>query len=279
MIAARVAPAAAALQQRRARVAAAPAAHGRRAVVVRVTPDNKGPQAGDKPTKDLTDVDAPSSLRDVGDVVREAMPRMEAAFQAPLLLPTFSRRREVFAGRLAMLGFAAACAWEIMTPDHLGLMGTTAALSGWSIPTVKLLYGTFVAHGVVGLLWPGSPTYDPANTRDYMRRPKGPPSDAVSPFGHPAKFFGISPNWGFTKKNELFNGRLAMLGFAAALVNEMKTGFGPIGQVAWWMGAVQPADDFYRTVGMMLLGFAAVATGLSYVAGHSGTITGEEDIY
>ena len=33
------------------------------------------------------------------------------------------------------------------------------------------------------------------------------------------------------QKNELLHGRLAMLGFFAALVNEASTGLGPIGQV------------------------------------------------
>lgn len=43
-------------------------------------------------------------------------------------------------------------------------------------------------------------------------RPDGPPTRAVSPFGHPFKFLGVSPyTWGFTKKNELLVGRLAML--------------------------------------------------------------------
>jgi hypothetical protein len=38
---------------------------------------------------------------------------MAPAFEAPLLLPTFSRRREIFAGRLAIVGFAAVAAWEV----------------------------------------------------------------------------------------------------------------------------------------------------------------------
>lgn len=49
----------------------------------------------------------------MGAAAREATPHNAPAFQAPKLLPTFSRRREVFAGRWAMLGFAAACAWEV----------------------------------------------------------------------------------------------------------------------------------------------------------------------
>lgn len=31
------------------------------------------------------------------------------------------------------------------------------------------------------------------------RRPDGPPNLAINPFTHPAKFFGCSPHWGFTK--------------------------------------------------------------------------------
>jgi hypothetical protein len=55
----------------------------------------------------------PTSLKDVGPAIREAAPVMAPAFEAPLLLPTFSRRREIFAGRLAIVGFASVAAWEV----------------------------------------------------------------------------------------------------------------------------------------------------------------------
>lgn len=55
--------------------------------------------------------------------------------------------------------------------------------------------------------------------------------------------------------NELLHGRLAMLGFAAALINEGSTGLGPLGQVraltqAWrrvhdrgcWVHALTPRE-------------------------------------
>jgi hypothetical protein len=70
-------------------------------------------------------------------------------------------------------------------------------------------------------------------------RPDGPPSMAVNPISSPSAFFGCSPHFGFTKPNELLHGRLAMLGFVAALINETQTGLGPIGQVGggWGVGA------------------------------------------
>ena len=49
-------------------------------------------------------------------------------------------------------------------------------------------------------------------------------------------FLGISKGFGFTKKNELFVGRVAMLGFASELVGEQLTGGkGPLGQVRSFM--------------------------------------------
>ncbi|GBF93152.1 hypothetical protein Rsub_05883 [Raphidocelis subcapitata] len=247
-----------------------------------------GTPGGKVPSKDISDVSPPSSLRDVGAAVREAAPTYAPAFLAPPLVPTFSRRREIQAGRLAMIGMAAAMAWEIMLPSHPGPMAVTASLAGWSIPTVKLLFGGFVAHGLLGLLWPGSPTFDRANEMDYMRShpqaiqlgPEGPPTKAYNPITEPSKFFGSSPHFGFTKKNELLHGRLAMLGFLAAVINENATGLGPIGQVAWWLGKAPPiSPDWYSNAGLALAAFAAVTTGLAYAAGHAGTTQGEDDIY
>ena len=48
----------------------------------------------------------------------------------------------------------------------------------------------------------------------------------------PKAFLGISDRFGFTKKNELFVGRVAMLGFAAELIGELaQGGKGPLGQL------------------------------------------------
>ena len=46
-----------------------------------------------------------------GQLTREAAPTYAASFTAAPLLPAFSRRREVFAGRFAMIGcVCVACA-------------------------------------------------------------------------------------------------------------------------------------------------------------------------
>ena len=48
----------------------------------------------------------------------------------------------------------------------------------------------------------------------------------------PRQFLGISDSFGFTKKNEVFVGRVAMLGFAAELLGELSQGGrGPLGQL------------------------------------------------
>jgi hypothetical protein len=54
------------------------------------------------------------------------------AYKAPglWLVPSFTRRREVLAGRLAILGFAAACAWEVINPSHPGPMAAASMLTG-----------------------------------------------------------------------------------------------------------------------------------------------------
>jgi hypothetical protein len=58
-----------------------------------------------------------------------------------------------------------------------------------------------------------------------------------------AQFFGIK-GFGFTKENELFVGRVAQLGFAAALVGEAVTGVGPLAQLgAWCCNAAQSRGE------------------------------------
>lgn len=56
----------------------------------------------------------------------------------------------------------------------------------------------------------------------------------VNPITDYKRFFGVT-NWGFTKANELFHGRLAMLGFAGVLWRQFTlggyTGPGPLAQV------------------------------------------------
>jgi hypothetical protein len=54
----------------------------------------------------------------------------------------------------------------------------------------------------------------------------------MDPFTQPQQWLGVS-SWGFTKLNELFNGRVAMLGFALSVVAELSQHRGPIAQVCF----------------------------------------------
>lgn len=59
--------------------------------------------------------------------------------------------------------------------------------------------------------------------------------------------------FGFSNFAEIWNGRMAMIGFAAGLVNEIVTGKGILGQV----GIVGSGSDLL--VALFLLGFTAAA--------------------
>ena len=58
---------------------------------------------------------------------------------------------------------------------------------------------------------PFGPTFDDDNQQDVKKRPRGPTQKAMDPVSNPQGYLGISKGFGFTKKNELFVGRVAML--------------------------------------------------------------------
>ncbi len=135
------------------------------------------------------------------------------------------------------------------------------------------------------------------HTLDILRTPGNPlhllvltahtdstcPSPSQDVINRPIGYGGLTARtqWGFSKKNELMNGRLAMLGISAALLFEGASGgLGPLGQLAWWAG-LQPTDEFYGTASMVLMGWAVLSTGLAVVKGNWGgqLIAGDEDVY
>ncbi|KAK9823550.1 hypothetical protein WJX72_003663 [[Myrmecia] bisecta] len=188
----------------------------------------------------------------------------------------FTRRREVFVGRTAMGGFLAAVVGELLTgKGPIGQLSLETSLS----PTVlNWLVIALVGFNFVTALFPGSPTFSEENQRDVQKRPKGPIQRPGMNAANtsPSSFFGTSNAFGFTKKNELFVGRVAMLGFAAALIGEKLTGGkGPLGQVGLPLNVnVNPA---YASVGLAVwIGFFLVAA-VGY--NNFGQQDGNEDIY
>ncbi|KAK9841547.1 hypothetical protein WJX74_007623 [Apatococcus lobatus] len=186
----------------------------------------------------------------------------------------FTRRREVFAGRLAMSGFVAALAGEFLTGR--GALGQLQLET--RLPQQYINYGVLgiVAFNFITALAPGSPTFSPDNQADVKKRPSG-PTNKPSKFDptDPPAFFGTSRAFGFTKKNELFVGRVAMLGFASELLGEIQTGGkGPLGQIGV---PLDPKGQQYAGVALALwIGvFLVAAIGFNKY----GQQEGNEEIY
>ncbi|KAG2495306.1 hypothetical protein HYH03_006578 [Edaphochlamys debaryana] len=234
-------------------------------------------------TKNTTESARDEIKKDVGKVV-DTVDRTSAgkgyspAHQVPLWMPAFTRRREVFVGRIAMLGFFASCVLETFTANHLGPIRQVQLWSGLDESTIVTITLGIVAYNVLGALGPWSPTFSPENLRDVAKRPHGPPNAWTSPLDL-GRFLGIS-GWGFTKRNELFHGRLAMIGFLFAFVNEIKTGMGPLGQVASYLG-IYPDNAWYSLCSSSFLIFTALmlATSVAFPSRLQGSAASEDEIY
>lgn len=104
------------------------------------------------------------------------------------------------------------------------------------LPTLQGQVGLFLA-GLIGFnlvasLLPTSATFKQQQPTLPSSEVSGPLQDpTITLLDGPKKFFGVT-NWGFTPQNELFAGRLAALGIAAAIVGELVTGLGPVGQLS-----------------------------------------------
>jgi len=196
-----------------------------------------------------------------------------------LLQPAFTRRREIEVGRWAMMGYFVAAFWEVVLPWHPSVMQQLSSISGLDTAGLTFALAVFVLSNAVGALAPWSPTYDQRNLLDVGQRPLGPPFNIVNPANW-KQFFGVS-GFGFTKANELFNARLAMLGFVAAIVNELRfgVGTGPVTQIAYYLG-VTPDDNYYMLVARCFGAFAVLAFTAAFLSGKPGwQSTPEDEIY
>merc|ERR1711970_124405 len=138
----------------------------------------------------------------------------------------FSKANELFVGRTAMIGFAAAVLGEVLTGK--------GALAQFDIETGLPLFDTeplvlgLAAFNLFAAFAPGKGKFIP-DAEETMDRPAGSLQDPTISIFNPGKFLGIS-GVGFTKANELFVRRMAQLGFAASLIGEAMTGKGPLAQ-------------------------------------------------
>lgn len=204
-------------------------------------------------------------------------PQYANAVEVNPLVPAFTRRREIFAGRLAMLGFLSACIGEVVTGGD-GIISQVQMYTGLKPDTVAAIFVGLIAYNAIAALGPNTPTFSDENQKDVAKRPAGPPQ-GVTLINAP-KALGIADNtWGFTKQSELFNGRTAQLGFLAALLGEYATGKGPLGQVANYLG-VQADGRFYALAASAFITFTGASLLLSSATGRLGQKqAGDNSIY
>jgi len=188
----------------------------------------------------------------------------------------FTRRREIFVGRTAMTGFFTCVLGEFLTGK--GALGQLRLETSLNPSVLKALVGAIVVFNLVTALLPNA-TFSEENQKDVRKRPAGGVQQPQKKnlVSDPRGTLGISESgFGFTKKNELFVGRVAMLGFAAELIGEELTGGkGPMAQIGIPLG--QPLNKEVAGAALFLwIGFFAVA---AIGAGNFGQQSGNEDIY
>jgi len=199
----------------------------------------------------------------------------DSAYKTNPLEFAFTRRREIFVGRLAMTGFFSAVIGELLTgKGALGQLGLETRLPQ---PVINWLVVAIVGLNVVVALNPFGSTFSEENQRDVRKRPTGAVQNPKKNFvNDPKGSLGIPGEFGFLKKNELFVGRVAMLGFAAELVGEVLTkGKGPIAQLGLPLNL--PLNPELAGFGLAVwVGFFLVAA-IGY--GNFGQQEGDEGVY
>jgi photosystem II protein len=193
----------------------------------------------------------------------------------------FTRRREVFAGRLAMSGFLAGCIGELLSGK--GFLGQLSLEANLPPIAVNAIVAGIVGFNVLTALNPSSPTFSDSNQQDVKKRPKGPVQNPkINPIEDPQGFLGIDKGFGFTRKNELFVGRMAMIGFASAIIGEKLTGGkGPLAQIGVGLGQPLNTDiagaALFLWIGVFLI--AAIGYGTTDDSKYLGETGGDKSIY
>jgi len=205
--------------------------------------------------------------------------------RVPRLFNAFTRRREIFAGRFAMVGIFAACFWEVVTPEHMGILSQITAffnIAGLNVGngfSAAALFG-LIGWNAISALAPWSETWTEENQQDIRKRQPG-PTQGAEDATHPKGFLGIT-GIGFTKRNELFNGRASMVGFFAAIVGQLLQGGlygpGPLAQVANYL-SIPVTDEYYSIFPGLALAWVTFLTTYAYISGRPGSLKGENDIY
>lgn len=165
----------------------------------------------------------------------------------------FTPSNEVLLGRLSMLGFGSAVVGEFLSGQ--GPLAQLGYELGLQQEQVGIFLAGLIGFNLVASLLPNSATFkQQPQQQDFAA---GPLQDPTITLLQPAKFFNVT-NWGFTPQNELFAGRLAALGMVAAIVGELVTGLGPVGQLSAETGIPTQSIFFALTAWASFMACTAV---------------------
>lgn len=169
----------------------------------------------------------------------------------------FTKSNELFVGRLAMLGIATAIIGELITGK--GALAQLGFETGIPILELEPIILAGIAFNLVAAFLPATGKFVEDEEVDEPRA-KGSLQDPKISLTDPKKFFGIT-GFGFTKENELFVGRVAQLGFAAALIGEAVTGVGPLAQLGLETGIPLKDAEPVLLASIILTLFTAINEG------------------
>ncbi|KAL6760716.1 hypothetical protein V8C86DRAFT_2550421 [Haematococcus lacustris] len=204
--------------------------------------------------------------------------------RTPLTQPAFTRRREIWVGRAAMLGVLAACYWEVHLTSHPSILTQLGTIIPVGPKAAGWLVGTLAFGNLVAALAPWSPTYSLKNQRDIAKRPAHPLSQQSGATPKWPQLLGVDGTWGFSKANELLHARLAMLGFAGLCWREASDPallrVGPLAQVARLLH-IPTSTTYFDACATAFLVFAGLATAVAYLVGRPGpdSLVGDKDVY
>ncbi|CAI0393122.1 unnamed protein product, partial [Linum tenue] len=140
----------------------------------------------------------------------------------------FTKANELFVGRLAQLGIAFSLIGEVITGK--GALAQLNIETGIPINEIEPLVLFNVLFFFIAALNPGTGKFvtdeEMLNSVTCIHGQAPPPKPKVED-----GIFGTSGGIGFTKQNELFVGRVAMLGIAFSLIGEVITGKGALAQL------------------------------------------------
>lgn len=140
----------------------------------------------------------------------------------------FTKKNELFVGRVAMLGFAASLLGEAITGKGiLAQLNLETGIPIYEAEPLLLFFILFTLLGAIGALGDRGRFVDDDP-------PTGIEGAVIPPGKGLRSALGLregGPLFGFTKSNELFVGRLAQLGIVFSIIGEIVTGKGALAQL------------------------------------------------